>query len=64
MNEMEKNNKTFEDIKHINEDGNEFWYAREFHFVGIDKMVQIGSGAERQQTDYNFIQRKVIRWKM
>ena len=84
MNEMEKNNKTFEDIKHINEDGNEFWYARELqivlnykewrkfngviekakkscrnsnmnvldHFVGIDKMVQIGSGAERQQTDY------------
>ena len=76
--------KTFEDIKHIDEYGNEFWYARELqialdykewrkfegviqkakeacensnisvfdHFVGFDKMVQIGSGAERQQSDY------------
>lgn len=26
---VELNNKTFEDIKHIDEDGNEFWYARE-----------------------------------
>lgn len=26
---IELNNKTFEDIKHIDEDGNEFWYARE-----------------------------------
>ena len=30
MNELEKNNnKTFEDIKHIDENGIEFWYARE-----------------------------------
>ena len=29
MNEMEKSNKTFEDIKHIDEEGNEFWCARE-----------------------------------
>ena len=29
MNEMEKSNKTFENIKHIDEEGNEFWYARE-----------------------------------
>ena len=78
------NNKTFEEIKHIDEDGVEFWYARELqkvltymewrkfdnviskakeacrnsdsnvidHFVDIDKMVQIGSGAERRQKDY------------
>ena len=26
-------NKTFEDIKHIDEDGNEFWYARELMVV-------------------------------
>ena len=31
MNELEKNNtkKTFEEIKHIDEEGMEFWYARE-----------------------------------
>ena len=81
---MEKENQTFESIKHIDEDGIEFWYARELqvvldykewrkfegvikkainacensgisafdHFVGADKMVKIGSGAYREQTDY------------
>ena len=29
MQEIDKNNKTFEDIKHIDENGVEFWYARE-----------------------------------
>ena len=87
MNELdnkENYNKTFEDIKHIDENGIEFWYARELqsvlnyiewrkfenviskakescknsditvfdHFVDVDKMVQIGSGAERKQKDY------------
>ena len=88
MNKLEKNknysNQTFEDIKHIDENGIEFWFARELqlvldykewrkfegvvqramkacknsdindldHFVGADKMVQIGSGAERMQKDY------------
>ena len=88
MNKLEEiqnyNNQTFEDIKHIDENGVEFWYARELqvvlnykewrkfenvigkakeacentgidmfdHFVGVDKMVQIGSGAERKQKDY------------
>ena len=84
MNEMEKSNKTFENIKHIDEEGNEFWYARELmqvlsykdwryfeaviekakiacenseisnidHFVVSNKMVEIGSGAKREQKDY------------
>ncbi len=84
MKELEKNNKTFEEIKHVDENGVEFWYARELqtvldykewrkfngviekakaacqnsgisafeHFVGADKMVQIGSGAYREQIDY------------
>ena len=85
MNKLEKNNnKTFEDIKHVDENGLEFWYARELmtilqyanwqnfekiiekakiacknssinvldHFTDVDKMVQIGSGAERKQKDY------------
>ena len=29
MKEIAKNNKSFEDIKHIDENGSEFWYARE-----------------------------------
>ena len=29
LNDRDKNNKTFEDIKHIDENGIEFWYARE-----------------------------------
>ncbi len=88
MNKVEKNenysNKTFEDIKHIDENGIEFWYARELmpilqysnwqnfekiiqkatiacensnisvidHFTDVNKMVQIGSGAYREQIDY------------
>lgn len=87
MNELEKSenyNETFENIKHIDKNGIEYWYARELqivlsykewrkfenvinkarescknsninafdHFVGADKMVQIGSGAERKQKDY------------
>ena len=80
----ENNNKTFEDIRHNDENETEYWYARELqvvldykewrkfenvinkakeacknselsvldHFVDVDKMVQIGSGAERKQKDY------------
>ena len=33
MKEIDKNNKSFEDIKHINEDGVEFWYARELMII-------------------------------
>ena len=84
LKETIKNNKSFEDIKHIDEDGTEFWYARELmtileynkwenfekvinkarkscensnisvfeHFPDVRKMVQIGSGAIREQIDY------------
>ena len=84
MKEINKNSKTFEDIKHIDENGIEFWYARELmkvlsykdwryfdaviekakiacqnseiadidHFVVDNKMVEIGSGAKREQKDY------------
>lgn len=77
-------NQTFEDIKHRDENGIEFWYARELmrvfsykdwryfnaviekakiacknseiididHFVASNKMVEIGSGAKREQKDY------------
>ena len=84
MNNMNKNDKSFENIKHIDENGVEFWYARELmkvlsykdwryfnaviekakiscqnseindidHFVVNNKMVEIGSGAKREQKDY------------
>ena len=82
--EIDESNKSFEDIKHIDENGIEFWYARELmkvlsykdwryfdaviekakiacqnselsdidHFVVNNKMVEIGSGAKREQKDY------------
>ena len=84
MKEIDKNNKSFENIKHIDENGIEFWHARELmsdlqysnwqnferiinkakiscqnsdisildHFINVGKMVQIGSGAYREQNDY------------
>ena len=84
MNKIEEYNaQTFENIKHINEYGYEFWYARELseilqytkwdnfkkviekakvacenssnnvldHFADVSKMVELGSGAERQIED-------------
>ena len=33
MNAIDKTNKSFEDIKHIDENGVEFWYARELQSV-------------------------------
>ncbi len=82
--ELIKHNLSFESIKHIDENNNEFWSARELmivlgykdwryfndviekakiassnsnlsphdHFVVDNKMVRIGSGAERVQIDY------------
>jgi len=76
--------KSFEGIKQTDEDGSEFWYARDLaavlqykewrnfnkvidramlacknssyaisdHFVEVNKMVGIGSGAQRSQIDY------------
>ena len=85
MNNIENyNEKIFENIKRIDEDGNVYWYARELqkaleytewrkfegvikkaemacltsnfkvndHFVGADKMVEIGSKTERMIEDY------------
>lgn len=81
---IKETEKTFESIKHVDENGVEFWYARELmltlgyrdwryfdnviekaiiasknsnfnpldHFVVDNKMVSIGSGAEREQKDY------------
>ena len=85
MNELEKINETiFESIRHVDEYGNEYWYARELqkvleytewrkfvgvikkainscktsnyvasdHFVGTDKMINLGKGGQRKVPDY------------
>ncbi len=84
MKNIKKENQTFESIKHIDENGFEYWYARELqdvleytqwrrfdnvinkakisceksgisiidHFADTGKMVQIGSGAEKEVNDY------------
>ena len=85
MNELVKINETiFESIKHVDDDGNEYWYARELqkvleytewrkfvgvikkainsckasnyvtsdHFVGADKMINLGKGGQRKVSDY------------
>ena len=85
MNEIKEYNEIiFENIKHTDEYGNEYWLARELqvaleyvqwrrfnevinralmacdnsgmdisnHFAEVGKMVEIGSGAKRKQTDY------------
>ena len=85
MNEIkEYTEKIFEDIKYIDEFGNEYWLARELmlilqynlwqnfhetikvamnncnnsdynisdHFIGVNKMVQIGSNTKRKIQDY------------
>ena len=85
MNEIkEYTTKIFEDIKHADEYGNEYWYARELmpileytlwqrfsnsikkaiencknsdnnvsdHFIGADKMVNIGSNTKRKIQDF------------
>ena len=76
--------RVFEDIKHIDESGNEYWFARELmsilqynlwqnfhgiikvamnncnssdysisdHFIGVNKMVNIGSNTKRKIQDY------------
>ena len=33
MREIDKQNKSFEDIKHVDENNFEFWYARELQIV-------------------------------
>ena len=84
MNELMLNNSIFENVKHVDENGNEYWFARDLqdvlkykewrkfssvldkakvacqlsnlnindHFVGVDKMVEIGSKTKRKIEDY------------
>ena len=93
MKELEKINETiFESIKHVDDEGNEYWYARELqkvlestewrkfngviekainscktsnyvvldHFVGTDKMINLGKGGQREVPDYKLSRMLVI----
>jgi len=68
MGELEKmeNNKTFEDIKHIDEHGNEYWEAREFQrvleygswnkFLNAINKAMVACQNSNNSVDYHFSQ--------
>ena len=72
MSELEKINETiFESIKHIDEDGNEYWYAREFQKVleynqwrsinDLIKRAKVACKESENNVNYHFaVDRKMI----
>ena len=50
MNELEINNSIFESIKHIDEKGNEYWYARELmNALGYSKWERFSNALEKSK---------------
>ncbi|MBF0489969.1 MAG: hypothetical protein HQL15_05050 [Candidatus Omnitrophica bacterium] len=52
LQKMSSQKSVFETVKHVNQEGYEFWSARDFHdvekhFLQVEKMVKIGSQVER-----------------
>ncbi|MDY4619282.1 MAG: BRO family protein [Bacilli bacterium] len=72
MNELEKINETiFESIKHVDDDGNEYWYARELQYIlGYNQWRSINDLIKRakvacKESDNNIhdhfaVQRKMV----
>ena len=65
MNELEKINETiFENIKHVDDEGNEYWYARELqqilsykewrYFSAVIEKAQIACSQSNNNINYNF----------
>ena len=65
MNELDKINETiFENIKNVDEDGNEYWYARELqqilgykewrYFSAVIEKEQIACSQSNNNINYNF----------
>ena len=65
MNELEKINETiFESIRHVDDDGNEYWYARELqqilgykewrYFSAVIEKAQIACSQSNNNINYNF----------
>ena len=47
----ELHNKTFDELKHINENGNEFWYARDLqHALDYSRWEKFSSVIEKAKT--------------
>ena len=73
MNELEKINETiFESIKHIDDDGNEYWYARELqqilgykewrYFSAVIEKAQIACSQSNNNINYNFgVDTKIVK---
>ena len=70
MRELEIKNKTFEDIKHLDENGKEFWYARELgkileygeyrKFLPVIKKAMISCENSLQKIDDHYVQVDVM----
>ena len=72
MNELEKINETiFESIKHVDEDGNEYWYARELQYIlgynqwrsinDLIKRAKVACKESENNVNYHFaVYRKMI----
>ena len=54
MNELRINNDIFENIKHIDEEGNEYWYARELYkILKYDKWKNFKSVIDKAKISCN-----------
>ena len=72
MNELEKINETiFESIKHVDDEGNEYWYARELQYIlgykqwrSINELIErakVACKESKNNVDDHFaVQRKMI----
>ena len=72
MNELEKINETiFESIKHVDDEGNEYWYARELQYIlgynqwrsinDLIKRAKVACKESENNVDYHFaVYRKMI----
>ena len=71
LNDRDKNNKTFEDIKHIDENGIEFWYARElmkvfgykdwrYFYTVIEKAKIACQNSEITDNDHFVVSNKMV----
>ena len=72
MKELEKINETiFESIKHVDEDGNEYWYARELQYIlgynqwrsinNLIKRAKVACKESENNVNYHFaVDRKMI----
>ena len=73
MNELEKTNETiFESIKHVDDDGTEYWYARELqqilgykewrYFSAVIEKAQIACSQSNNNINYNFgVDTKIVK---